>query len=254
MKTQLIAKNESAVSTDVGFNNEAINKYNLELIHVNNHLSSINKDQDRQKAINALESNPIYSHQKIAEYANLGLSIANRDYYIIPYGTRAEFPIDYKGLLKVAAMEARSNGFQLIAKADTIKKASASSVSISTDGLIDNITIQDAKVNDEVVSAYAILSLMDIKTHAVIMQKVEALPVDEYKNAVGASKGGNVHANYKTEMGKKIALRRAVKILATMFASDNLDKLFTLDNESYDMDKSSTESESSEPKKDMNGL
>lgn len=252
MQKQLIEKNNSAISAESGFNNEAINKYNLELIHVNNHLSSINKPGDREKAINALESNPIYSHQKIAEYANLGLSIANRDYYIIPYGTRAEFPIDYKGLLKVAAMEARSNGFQLIAKADTIKKASAGSVSISTDGLIDNITIQDAKVNDEVVSAYAILSLMDVKTHAVIMQKVEALPLDEYKNAVAASKGGNVHTNYKTEMGKKIALRRAVKILATMFASDKLDKLFVLDNESYDMSKSVSKDE--KPSQDMNDL
>ena len=251
---ELIKRNENAISVESGFNNEAINKYNLELIHVNNHLSSISKQDDRQKAINALEHNPIYSHQKIAEYANLGLSIANRDYYIIPYGTRAEFPIDYKGLLKVAAIEARANGFQLIAKADTIKKASASSVSVSTNGLIDNITIQDAKVNDEVVSAYAILSLMDIKTHAVIMQKVEALPIDEYKNAVNASKGGNVHKNYKTEMGKKIALRRAVKILATMFASDKLDKLFVLDNESYDMNKNPTENENSEPKKDMNNL
>lgn len=254
MNTQLIIKNEKAVSLEVGFNNEAINKYNLELIHVNNHLNSISKDADKQKAITALEHNPIYSHQKIAEYANLGLSIANRDYYIIPYGSRAEFPIDYKGLLKVAAMEARANGFQLIAKADTIKKASASSVSISTNGLIDNITIQDAKVNDEVVSAYAILSLLDMETHKVIMQKVEALPVDEYKNAVSASKGGNVHKNYKTEMGKKIALRRAVKILATMFASDKLDKLFTLDNESYDMDKSSIGSENIEHKKDLNQL
>ena len=69
----------------------------------------------------------------------------------------------------------------MIAKADTIKKASAESVVISTDGLIDNISMQGAKVNDAIVSAYAILSLLDMKTHQVIMQKVEALPLDEYK-------------------------------------------------------------------------
>lgn len=235
MSNEIIVKNENAVSLSKGFTKDSITKYDLELTQVNNHILSITKPDDKQKVIDALNVNAIYAHQKIAEYASLGLSIANRDYYIIPYGTRIEFPIDYKGLLKVAAMEARANGFQLIAKADTIKKLSASSVSITTNGLIDNITIADAKVNDEVVSAYAILSLMDIKTHEVILQKVEALPVDEYRNAVNASKGGSVHANYKTEMGKKIALRRAVKILSTMFVSDKLDKLFALDNESYDL-------------------
>jgi len=230
----LIEANSKAVSSDNGFNDHAISKYKLELIHVNNHLLNLKQD-DRVKTQNALDKNPIFSHQKIAEYANLGLSIANKDYYIIPYGATPDFPIDYKGLLKVAAMEAKANGFQLIAKADTIKKNSASTVSISTDGLIDNITLSGAKVNDEIVSAYAIIALLDIKTHQVIMQKVEALPIDEYANAVKASKGGNVHKDYKTEMGKKIALRRAVKIIATMFASDKLDKLFALDNESYVM-------------------
>jgi len=253
MQNKLIEVNASAVSTQSGFSGDAVTKYKLELTHINNHISSINKQEDRQKTINALENNPIFSHQKIAEYANLGLSIANKDYYIIPYGTRAEFPIDYKGLLKVAAMEARSNGFQLIAKADTIKKASADTVSISTDGLIDNISISGAKVNDEIVSAYAILSLLDMKTHQVIMQKVEALPVDEYKNAVNSSKGGNVHKNYKTEMGKKIALRRAVKILATMFASDKLDRLFALDNESYDLNKSTIDNSTPNEQKSSMG-
>ncbi len=237
MNNQVIEINKTAVSSQSGFTNEAIGKYNLELTQINNYIQSVKDEAQRGKIVTALNTNPIYAHQKIAEYANLGLSIANRDFYIIPYGTRAEFPIDYKGLLKVASMEARANGFQMIAKADTIKKTSAASVSISTNGLIDNITIDNAKVNDEVVSAYAILSLMDIETHQVIMQKVEALPVNEYQNAVNASKGGNVHKNYQTEMGKKIALRRAVKILSTMFASDKLDKLFALDNESYGMDK-----------------
>jgi len=254
MSAEIIKIDENAVSQSVGFTSEAISKYKIELVHVNNYLNSISKNEDKQKAIKALESNPIYSHQKIAEYANVGLSIANRDYYIIPYGTRAEFPIDYKGLLKVAAIEARANGFQLIAKADTIKKGSAGSISISTNGLIDNIIVEDAKVNDEVVSAYAILALLDMETHKVIMQKVEALPVDEYSNAVKASKGGNVHKDYKTEMGKKIALRRAVKILATMFASDKLDKLFSLDNESYDMGVASAGDSKPKLFQDMNDL
>lgn len=251
MTNEIIIKNDRAVSIASGFSNEAIRKYSLELTQINNYIESIANSENKEKTVKALNSNPIYAHQKIAEYANIGLSIANRDYYIIPYGTRAEFPIDYKGLLKVASMEARANGFQMIAKADTIKKASAPSVSISTNGLIDNIIIQDAKVNDEVVSAYAILSLMDLKTREIIMQKVEALPVDEYKNAVSASKGGSAHENYKTEMGKKIALRRAVKILSTMFGSDKLDKLFALDNEDYDLSK---DTESTQPNQNINNL
>ena len=122
MSNQLVVKNNQAVSTQTGFSKESILKYELEVIQVNNYLSSINRPADREKASAALNKNPIYAHQKIAEYSNLGLSIANRDYYIIPYGERAEFPIDYKGLLKVAAMEARENGFQLIVKDETIKE------------------------------------------------------------------------------------------------------------------------------------
>ena len=69
MNTQTIVKNESAVSTATGFNAESIKKYSLELTQVNNYLDCIKKSEDKQKAIAVLNNNPIYAHQKIAEYA-----------------------------------------------------------------------------------------------------------------------------------------------------------------------------------------
>lgn len=229
----LIIANKDIVNTDKGFDDIAIRKYTLELTHVNNFIRN-SKVEQKAKIIAALNAYPEYSHQKIAELSSIGLSIANSDYYIIPYGNSPKFDIDYKGLLKVASIEARKNGYQLIAKADTLRKG-FTKADVVTNSLIDNVFIENGKINEEILTAYAIISLVDIQTRTLFMQKVEIMPMSEFANAKKASKGGTVHADYGTEMGKKMALRRCVKILNTMFASDLLDKLFQLDNENYDM-------------------
>lgn len=212
--------------------NAILSKYDMEMVHINNFIE--HSGNNKSKIQKSLDTYSKYSHQKILEYANLGLSIANGDYYIIPYGDKPKFEVDYKGMLKIASNEARKNGFQLIAKADTVRDG-FTKLEVSTNGLIDNIILENGKLNAEIKTSYCILALMDIETRSITMQKVEVLPIVEYLNAVKASKGGNVHKDYKSEMAKKIVLRRAVKILNTMFASDILDKLFNLDNESYNL-------------------
>lgn len=229
----VIVANESIVNISKGFDDTSVRKYKLELTHVNNFLRNSKPDQ-KQKIINALNSFPEYSHQKIAELSSIGLSVANGDYYIIPYGNSPKFDIDYKGLLKIASIEARKNGFQLIAKADTIRDG-FKRADVNTNSLIDEIFVENGKINAEIKTAYAIISLMDTQTHNIVMQKVEIMPMLEFENAKKASKGGTVHKDFGTEMGKKMALRRAVKILNTMFASDLLDKLFQIDNENYNL-------------------
>ena len=214
--------------------NSMATKYDMEMVHLRNFIDNAGKQKGVLEKV--LADNPDYVHQKVLEFSNLGLSVANKDYYPIPYGNLVKFDIDYKGLLKTASMEAKKNGYQLIAKADTIRKG-FTRADVHTDGLIDNIIIENGKINEHIETAYAILSLFDIQTRQIIMQKVEVLPIEEYKNAKSKSKtnGGGVYKEFETEMAKKIALRRGVKILNTMFASDVLDKLFSLDNESYDM-------------------
>lgn len=241
-KQDLITADKNIVNIDKGFDDIAIRKYTLELTHVNNFIRNSKADQ-KQKIITALQAYPEYSHQKIAELSSLGLSIANGDYYIIPYGNSPKFDIDYKGLLKVASIEARKNGFQLIAKADTIRDG-FTRADVTTNSLIDEVFIENGKINAAIKTAYAIISLLDTQTHKIIMQKVEIMPMSEFENAKKASKGGTVHDDYGTEMGKKMALRRCVKILNTMFASDLLDKLFQLDNENYEMGNKHIESKS----------
>jgi recombinational DNA repair protein RecT len=251
-KDSIIA-NKEIVNISKGFDDTSIRKYTLELTHVNNFLRNSKPDQ-KQKIIAALNEYPEYSHQKIAELSSIGLSIANSDYYIIPYGTSPKFDIDYKGLLKVASIEARKNGFQLISKADTIRKG-FTRADVVTNSLIDDVFIENGKINSDILTAYAIISLLDVETHKIIMQKVEIMPVLEFENAKKASKGGTVHKDYGTEMGKKMALRRCVKILNTMFASDMLDKLFQIDNESYVMASSGDiETKQISDKKNINSI
>lgn len=232
MEIELV-KNTDVVNIDKGFDDNTLKKYSLELTHINNFIRN-SKPEQQKKIMNALNTYPEYSHQKIAELSSIGLSVANGDYYIIPYGNNPKFDIDYKGLLKVSSIEARKNGYQLIAKADTIRDG-FTKADVSTNGLIDNIIVENGKINGKILTAYAILALIDSDTRNVIMQKVEVLPINEFENAIKSSKGGTIHKDYGTEMGKKIALRRSVKILNTMFASDKLDTLFNIDNDSHTM-------------------
>jgi len=244
MENNLITTDNNIVNVSKGFDEKKIVKYTLELTHVNNY---IRNSKSKNEIITALKNYPEYAHQRIAELANMGLCIANGDYYIYTYGSLLKFDIDYKGLLKVASMEARKNGFQLISKADTLREG-FTRADVTTHSLIDEVVIENGKINAKILTAYAIVALMDIKTHNIIMQKVELLPIDEFENAEKASKGGDARKKYKTEMSKKIAFRRVIKVLNTMFASDFLDKLFALDNESYDMNKQV------EDKKDDNNI
>jgi len=215
-------------------------KYRAELKHVENYLNSLKPD-DKKKMDLAIASSPEYFSQKVLEYANLGISVSDGDYHISVWGGKVKFDPDYKGMIKVAAMEARKSGYQLLAKADTIRKG-FTVADVDTDGLIDTITVKNGKINDEILTAYCILSLQDIQTREIIMQKVEVLPVSEYHAAKSKTKtGGQVYGEFGTEMAKKIAVRRALKIIKAMFASDKLDLLFSDDNQNYEFEKPSHE-------------
>lgn len=227
--------NDTIVGDEVNQLNSTMDKTNIEMMHFTNSINNLANDK-KAKAMTVWENNKDYVYQKIMEFANVGLSIANKDYHFVSYAGIPDFQIDYKGMLKVAAMEARKNGYQLIAKADTIRDGYKDEV-FTTNGLMDNIEIVNGKMNAKIITSYAIISLVDMVSRNVTMQKVEVMPIAEFENAKKASKmqGSGANKDYATEMAKKIALRRGIKIISTMFASDVLDKLFSLDNESYDM-------------------
>jgi recombinational DNA repair protein RecT len=207
-------------------------KYKNELAHAYNYIDGLSSGQ-KQKVKAAVKNNEHYFNQKILELSNLGLTIADKDYYIIAYGDNLDFPIDYKGMLKVASMEARKAGFQLIPKADTIRKG-FTKADVITNGMIDNIVVENGKINEEILTAYAIVALLDLQSREIVMQKVEILPISEYQAAKSKTKSqGEVYKEFGSEMAKKIAFRRALKVIKSMFASDALDQLFANDNDSY---------------------
>lgn len=225
-----------ATSQDIGSQPQKVNvphvKFQMELTHVKNYVLN---HKDKKKLDPLLNKHKDMAEQRILELANIGLSIANKDYYIVPYGGELQFQIDYKGLIKACSLEASKNGYQLMAKADTIRKG-FTDFSVSTSTMIDELTLTNTELKNEIVTAYAIVSLYDKQTREKVFQKVEVMPLKEFENAKNASKGGTVHKDYATEMSKKIPLRRVIKILNSMFPSDALDKLLNFDNESYNID------------------
>ena len=169
-----------ATSLGIDRDNKAITKFNIEMTHVNNHIDNLPcyTDKDKKKKndiVNAMKNNIAYVNQKILEFATIGITIANGDYYIIPYGGKPKFEIDYKGMLKVCSLESKANGFQLIVKADTLRKG-FTRADVSTNGLHDNIIVENGKINAEIVSAYCIIALLDLTSRNIVMQKVEIFP------------------------------------------------------------------------------
>lgn len=230
------AINLDAVKVVQPDSSKALAKYRAEMMHVENYIINANESAKIRAAVDA---NAAYSNQKILELSNLGLHIASGDYYIIPYGSVPKFELDYKGMLKAASMAAERNGFIMAAKADTLRDG-FTRFDLTTRGLVDDVVIENGKINGDVLTAYAIITLVNRSTGEVFLQKVEVLPIDEYKAAITKSKmsTSGPHKEFKTEMAKKIALRRAVKIIGTMFPSDVLDAIFNLDNESYSFEES----------------
>lgn len=220
-------------------------RFNTEMTHIQNYIAALLNftDKDKKKnanMIDALQNHSLYANQKILELATLGLSIANGDYYIIPYCGKPKFELDYKGMLKICSQEAKERGFQLIVKADTLRDG-FTRADVITDGMLDSIKVENGKINSPIVSAFAIIALLDIKTRDIIMQKVEIFPLSEYLKVKNSTKSkdkqGNIFGvwlDYESEMAKKAILRRTIKVFNTMFSSDVIDKLLSFDNENYE--------------------
>ena len=229
---------------------EVLFKADTEMKHFDNYITSAKNAGQLQQVVN---NNLEFSRQKVMELSNLGLSISNGDYYVVSYGGKPTFPIDYKGMLKILSIEARKAGFQLLVKADTIRKG-FSVLEVETDGFNDNLKLVNGKINAEVLTAYCMIGLIDMKTHEKVLTKVEVLPIGEYQNAKNASKGGSIYKMYESEMAKKIALRRATKVLSTMFYSSAIDKLLQIDNEDYDLNNSQSPKPQHSKQNDSLGL
>jgi len=219
-------------------NNKHNIMFNAEMVHVTSYINAQKKSAELN---NAMNNNSIYSNQKILELSSVGLSISNGDYYILPYGGKPKFELDYKGMLKICSKEAHKKGFQLIVKADTLREG-FTKADVTTDGLIDSITVENGKINAKIVSSFAVIALMDLNTHKVIMQKVEIFPIEEYEKVKSSTKSkdrqGNIFGvwkEYESEMAKKAILRRSVKVINTMFFSDTIDKILSFDAENHEI-------------------
>jgi len=239
--------NEKKLLEKKGYTSKEIDTYGNEITYISNYIES---QKDKNKFIDIISKNKEFVHQKIIELANLGLSISKRDYYIIPYQNSLNFNIDYKGIIRIASKSAHQNGYQLFIKSDTIRK-NFKKIELKTNGLIDNLELENGSANDEILSAYAICTLIDIKTRNITMQKVELIPAKEYQKIKSLSKSQNIYQNFESEMAKKISIRRCLKIIETSFPNESLSKIFEIDNEDYNIN---NKNETQETKKDLNDI
>jgi recombination protein RecT len=230
-----------------GYTNKEIDTYSNEVTYISNYIES---QKDKNKFIDIISKNKEFVHQKIIELANLGLSISKRDYYIIPYANNLNFNIDYKGIIRIASKSAIQNGYQLFIKSDTIRK-NFKKIELKTIGLIDNLELENGSANDDILSAYSICTLIDIKTRNITMQKVEVIPAKEYQKIKSLSRSHKIYEDFESEMAKKIAIRRCLKIIETYFPNDTLSKIFEIDNEDYTIN---NKNEIKEKKQDLNDI
>lgn len=230
-----------------GYTNKEIDTYSNEVTYISNYIES---QKDKNKFIDIISKNKEFVHQKIIELSNLGLSISKGDYYIIPYSDNLNFNIDYKGIIRIASKSAIQNGYQLFIKSDTIRK-NFKKIELKTVGLIDNLELENGSANDEILSAYSICTLIDIKTRNITMQKVEVIPAKEYQKIKSLSRSQKIYENFESEMAKKISIRRCLKIIETYFPNDNLSKIFEIDNEDYTIN---NKDEIKETKQDLNNI
>ena len=82
---KIVEQDRNAIVTDVKVESNRtsfakdviVAKYNMEMLHINNFIAGAGNQ--RAKIESALNNHPEYVKQKIMEFANLGLSIANKD-------------------------------------------------------------------------------------------------------------------------------------------------------------------------------
>lgn len=238
---------EKKLLQDKGYKSQELDIYSNEITYISNYIEN---QKDKNKFIDIISKNKEFVHQKIIELSNLGLSISKGDYYIIPYLNNLNFNIDYKGIIRIASKSAIQNGYQLFIKSDTIRK-NFKKIDLKTNGLIDNLELENGSANDEILSAYSICTLIDIKTRNITMQKVEVIPAKEYQKIKSLSRSHKIYQDFESEMAKKIAIRRCLKIIETYFPNDNLSKIFEIDNEDYNIN---NKNEIKETKQDLNNI
>lgn len=206
-------------------NEKIIKKLNIEKKAVMEHIKKL---KNFNEILNALKENSEYVTQKIAELVEMGLHIANRDYFIVLYKGKPQFNISYLGMLKVAGQEASRNGFILIPKADALREGYKIE-SFETVDMIDNILIKNGNHNGEIKTAYSIIALKSKNNLETLIQKVEILPESEYQVIKGLAETQMIWGKFEGEMAKKTVFKRSLKILQTIFYSDILEKLFNFE-------------------------
>ncbi len=193
--------------------------------------------QNANKILAYFDSNRTIVVKKIKEYEQMGLSYADKDFYILVRGNEVQMPLDYKAYAKVIVQSANEKGYDVIIEADVVREG-------YTGGYIKRQENGDQTLvlNNPIVGAIAMpwakYKVISQISREIVSSKIEIVPQDEYRRAMQAGgKGGvvgQIHQNYATEGAKKIAVRRITKHLAYLFPA--LRTLELIDDESQNFD------------------
>lgn len=173
-----------------------------------------------KNVIEYFEQNRTIVATKIQKYNDMGLSYANKDFYVLVRGNEVQMPIDYKAYARVVVKSASDRGYDLFIEADVIREEYKGGYIRKRDAG-DDVLVINNPITGRIISPWARYVLLSNKTHDIISSKIEIVPNDEYQNAMsaGGKNGGvgQIHKNYATEGAKKIAIRRLTKHLEYMF-------------------------------------
>jgi len=176
--------------------------------------------KNANKIISYLDDNRTIVAKKLDEYTRLGLSYADKDFYILVRGNEVQMPLDYKAYAKVVVQSANSKGYDVIIEADVIREGyKGGYLEKQENG--DEVLVINNPITGDIAMPWAKYKIISQKTHEIVSSKIEVVPHGEYVKAKqsGGANGsvGQIHQNYATEGAKKIAVRRITKHLAYIF-------------------------------------
>jgi len=126
--------------------------------------------------------------------------------HIIPYGNEAKFMLDYRGLVELCRRSGELEDIyaDVVREGDTFKKVG---------GLHRNLIHEEGEGNEDapITHAYAVAKLKSSPEKS--FEIIKKSDVDKILKVVKKGKAGDAWKNWESEMWKKTAIRRLMKLL-----------------------------------------
>jgi len=190
---------------------------------VNNAVALLNGNDTLTKFFKAYPSGVAMAKQGLIRGAFLGLDVMNKEFYLIPYGSKLDFSISYTGLkkliMKYSVTQITDVYAEVVKQGDLIKY-----------GIKDGkqyLEHEPLPLNEgQTIGVYAVVLFPDNHILYTVMTKGE---IEKVRKA--SKSGGAVWGTWYDEMAKKSALRRICKSITIDLENPQMKEVFDADGE-----------------------